>query len=757
MKGGGIRTPLHRRSARPTSKPVPRRRWPVGVMHHGMRILLLLATAVGIYLLFPVAPTSDSALVEPGAIARQDVIASVAFRVPKPQEELARDREQAASGVSVVFDEAPAAADSMAAAVARFFADAERALATTPTQPEKAVTEVLRSVRIPVTVGAVNVLVDSVQRRTLAAATTTSIQAVLPSGVVAAVPSGVEAVRVRRSNGQENLVATDSLATAEDLYRRAAVAVPYDLGADAAELQRHLLVRFFKPTLIPNPRATDAARNRARSAVDPYKADVLKGEKVVGAREQVGPREAERLRAYQAALEARREQDEGGFSPGRILGAILYNALLLSIVAALLRLSRPGLYDDDRAVVFLALLVVVVVGSASVVARLELPVELIPVPFAALIVAVLWGGRLALALALCLALLLGGQPPFSGLTVPFEAAVAGAAAAFGIRVAQRRLQTWLVIGIIAAAYILAALALGLLRARGVVEIGWTMGWGVVSAVACSLLAVGVLPLAEYFTRVTTNQTLMELADPKHPLLRRLALEAPGTYAHTISVANLAEAVCNAIGANSLLARVGVYYHDIGKVLKPHFYIENQPRGRNPHDKLKPSMSAAIVRSHVTEGLRLAEEARLPVAVKAFIAEHHGTQSISFFLDQARAADPDGRINAAEFAYAGPKPQTRETAVAMLADSVESAARALHDPSPQRIQELVDRIVSSKISSGQLDESPLTLGEITVAKHHLAKVLSGMYHHRIDYPEVAPNGAESGGAEVQGTTVGTANG
>jgi hypothetical protein len=394
-------------------------------------------------------------------------------------------------------------------------------------------------------------------------------------------------------------------------------------------------------------------------------------------------------------------------------------------------------YDDDRAVAFLAVLIVAVAGLAALVAHGGLPPELIPVPFATLVVAVLWGGRLALVTALVLALLLGGQTPFLGAATAFSAAVGGAAAAFGVRLAQRRLQTLAVAGVVGLAYAACALAVGLQRAEPWQVIGWSAVWGVVNATACTLLAVGFLPVAEWFTRVTTAQTLLELADPNHPLLRRLSMEAPGTYAHTISVANLAEAVCNAIGANALLARVGVYYHDVGKIAKPHYFIENQPRGRNPHDKLKPAMSAAIVRSHVIEGLRLAEEYKVPATVRAFIAQHHGTQPISFFLDQARAADPDARVNATDFQYLGPKPQSRETAVVMMADSVESAARVLQDPTPERIRDLVDRIVGAKIDAGQLDECPLTLREIHTTREVLARVLSGMYHQRIDYPSAVP--------------------
>ncbi|HEU0078297.1 MAG TPA: HDIG domain-containing protein, partial [Longimicrobiaceae bacterium] len=344
-----------------------------------------------------------------------------------------------------------------------------------------------------------------------------------------------------------------------------------------------------------------------------------------------------------------------------------------------------------------------------------------------------------------LALLLGGQTPFLGVSVPFTAAVTGAAAAFSVRAAQRRSQTWLFVVIIALAYALCAVALGLLRSHSAQEVLNEVAWGVASAVLSSVVAIGFLPLLESFVRVTTDAMLLELSDTNRPLLRRLQRDANGTFHHTINVANLVEAACHAIGANALLGRVGAYYHDIGKVAKPQYFIENQPRGRNPHDKLKPSMSAAIVRSHVVEGLRLADEARLPPAVKAFIREHHGTQQISFFYDKAREADPDGTVNPQDFTYLGPRPRTRETAVLMLADSVESAAHVLPDPSPERLREMVERIVTSKIASGQLDDSPLTLRDVQVVKEQLARVLAGMYHHRIDYPAAPPAAASEDAA------------
>lgn len=744
---GGERTVERRGTPREPGEPPSRPQRP-RLLFHAVRIGALLATAIAIYLLFPAGAAPGPVVLERGVVAPQDVIARIPFQIPKSSEELRREQEEAARGVPPVYDYRPAAADSVLAAARGFFARVAQTDALPPAQRADAVRRVLAESGIPTTLGGVEVLQDPARRAALQDATGRAVREQLPLGIAAGSPerSGVSAVRVRGTAGGAGLVPADSLRTADGFYRTAQGYLP-SADPDAAELQRLLLVRWFQPSLAVNERETEAARARARAAVDSVKSRVLAGEKIVGAREQVGAREEERLRAYQAALSARGGDEDHGRSLGRAAGSVLYNLLLLGILGMLLRLSRLHLYGDDRSVAFAAVLVVVVAALSAVIARMGLPSELLPVPFAALLVAVLWGGRLALALALVLALILGGQGPFLGAAVPFTAAVGGAAAAFGVRVARRRLQTWMVVGIIAGAYAAAAISVGLLRGWSLREVGWSVLWGAVNATASSLLAVGVLPVAESVTRVTTNQTLQELADPKHPLLQRLALEAPGTYAHSISVANLAEAVCTAIGANPLLARVGVYYHDIGKVVKPQYFIENQPKGRNPHDKLKPATSAAIVRSHVAEGLKLAEQHRLPDSVKAFIAQHHGTQPISFFLQQARESDPDARIDPREFAYLGPRPQTKETAVVMLADSVESAARVLPDPTPERIRELVERIVSAKIAAGQLDQSPLTLREIHRAKDVLARALSSMYHHRVDYPAAngAANGSGDGGA------------
>ncbi|MDH3459118.1 MAG: HDIG domain-containing protein, partial [Gemmatimonadota bacterium] len=259
-----------------------------------------------------------------------------------------------------------------------------------------------------------------------------------------------------------------------------------------------------------------------------------------------------------------------------------------------------------------------------------------------------------------------------------------------------------------------------------------------NAVASAALVSTLLPAFESIGGLTTDLTLLELSDPDRPLLRRLATEAPGTYAHSVSMANLCEAACNAIGAHGLLARVGCYYHDVGKVKKPQFFVENQSPGANPHDKLKPEVSAGIVRNHVRDGLQLAEEHKLPAVVKRFISEHHGTMEISYFLDRARSRNGGEKVNAEEFRYPGPKPHSVETAVAMLADGVEAAVRVLDDPTPEKLNDVIEHICEHRIAVGQLEEAPLTMAQLARARNEFIRVLGGAFHNRIDYP------ASSGG-------------
>jgi len=263
------------------------------------------------------------------------------------------------------------------------------------------------------------------------------------------------------------------------------------------------------------------------------------------------------------------------------------------------------------------------------------------------------------------------------------------------------------------------------------------GCGFVGGLLTTIFAAGGLPINESLFGILTDVKLLELSNADLPVLGQLALRAPGTNQHSHAVGQLAEDACRAVGANPLLARIGALYHDIGKVAAPEYFVENQ-QGENPHDHMRPSQSARIITSHVTYGVKLAKEINLPKKIADFIPQHHGTRTLHFFLRKAQSqAKPGEVIDEKDFRYPGPKPQFKEAAIMMLADSCEAAARSLARPDPENIRAIVVKIVEAVISDGQLDECDLTLQEITRIREAIIGALTAIYHARIDYPGFNP--------------------
>ena len=258
----------------------------------------------------------------------------------------------------------------------------------------------------------------------------------------------------------------------------------------------------------------------------------------------------------------------------------------------------------------------------------------------------------------------------------------------------------------------------------------------INGLLSGVITLGVLPFFEYLLQRVTNISLLELADFNHPILQRMVLEAPGTYHHSLIVGNLSDSACAAVGANGLLARIGAYYHDIGKLQKPEYFIENQDIKKNAHDVLAPTMSKLIIMNHVKEGLELAKKYSLSPVLWDFIQQHHGNSLVYYFYRRALLEGNEENQEVAEegFRYPGPKPNTKETAIVLLADSVEAATRSLKDPTPDKIEETVRKVINNKFIDGQLDECELTLKDIEKISTVFTKILSGIYHSRISYPQ-----------------------
>jgi putative nucleotidyltransferase with HDIG domain len=257
-------------------------------------------------------------------------------------------------------------------------------------------------------------------------------------------------------------------------------------------------------------------------------------------------------------------------------------------------------------------------------------------------------------------------------------------------------------------------------------------------ILAGLVMTGLLPFVERIFSVQTDLSLLEMGDASHPLLRQLAQRAPGTYNHSINVAAIAEAAADSIGAHGLLTRVGAYFHDIGKMFKPTYFIENQSQGENRHATLQPAMSTLVIIAHVKDGADLARQHHLPQPIIDFIEQHHGTTLVEYFYRKEAKKfenDPErDEVSETTFRYPGPKPQTHESAILMLADAVESASRTLVEPTPTRLQNLIDQIAMKRLTDGQFDECGLTLSQLTTVKHSLLKSLTAIYHGRIKYTD-----------------------
>jgi cyclic-di-AMP phosphodiesterase PgpH len=701
------------------------------VKFHAVRWLPLLAVALITYAMFPPPAGVLSRVPEVGQPAERSVVAPFPYQVRKSTDEMAREGESRALTAQPVYRFSPTAYDSALAATRDFFSDLDRASTQGP--------ELMRAVaatQAHLGPEETSYLADSTRRHAMRELVThflgeTLSRGVADAGVIRGEPS--RQITLRR-NDTDRVVSRDSILTFADLMEQAEVAGIIVEDPAGQRTLRRVVGAFYHPTIVPDLTVTSARREQLRASVDPVRYGVRAGERIIAAGQPV----TEEVRAKLIGLhqELQRRGSEVFWTAGAV-GGLLYNAIVLSVFWLLMLFYRRATYRELREMVFFgALFTLVVLITAGATRILPIRPELVPIPFAAILVTLLYDGRAGVFAALTLAVLLDGQWALRESGILFFGLVGGVAAAIGVRAVRRRRHLYLTVGLIAAAGVLASITIGLLQGWATLTIVASALLGALMALASAALAMLMMPLAESATRITTDLTLLELSDLGRPLLRRLALEAPGTWAHSLAMANLCESACNIIGANGLLARVGCYYHDVGKLTAPGFFVENQGGGPNPHDDMRPIDSARLIRQHVLDGIALADAAGLPPVVKAFIPEHHGTSEITYFLVRARRNSTDGGPNPADYRSPGPRPQSTETAVAMLADSAEAAVRVLPAQTPENVREAIELLVQQKLASGQLDDAPLTLRDLDRVKREFARVMSGTYHKRIGYPRAS---------------------
>jgi len=490
----------------------------------------------------------------------------------------------------------------------------------------------------------------------------------------------------------------------------------------------------FKANYLKDEAATLRAKQEASQNEGIVMVTVRKGQKIVGEGEVVTAEHIEVLEA----LGYRRS-----VTPYLTLFGIgIFILLVFVLTNFYVKYYRKDFYQKQNNLVLLGLLVFIVLLIAKVISAINISSNpdiakmigyLIPVATGSMLIAILLDTTIAIFATIILSFFIGILTG-NELAFVINAFIGGLVGIYSVGKFNQRFD-WVKAGVfIALADVVCILSIGLMNNEQWQTLLIGSSFGIINGIFSSILAYGSLPFLESGFKVTTNSRLLELSNPNQPLLKRLIIEAPGTYHHSILVGNMGEAAADLVGADSLLVRVGAYYHDVGKLKRPYFFVENQMGGDNPHEKLSPPLSTLIITSHPKDGLEIARQYNLPPVIIDLIAQHHGTGLVTYFYHKALEMGNSDNIKESEYRYNAPKPQTKEAAIIMLADSVEAAVRSMPVPSSGKIEGVVRKIIKERLQDGQLEESPLTFKDLDLIASAFTRILSGIFHNRIEYPE-----------------------
>lgn len=495
--------------------------------------------------------------------------------------------------------------------------------------------------------------------------------------------------------------------------------------------------RYLRPNTFLNIEKTRQKQEEAMAAVPPVMVSVKEREKIIGKGEIVSEDHLAKLQA----LGLTRPK----LPLTSILGIFLLVALLMVVILFYLYQQNREIYEHAGHLYLLGIIVIMVlaVGKAIIAINVSQWPEfsaqfgyMVPLAAAGMLIAILLDSRLAVLVVAVMSLMLGIMTG-NQLRFGLVGLIGGITGVYSVSKLSQRgdlVRAGIYTG---GAYVVAIFIVGMANGTPLgLLISTSLALGITSGILSSILTNGALPFLEHTFRLTSPVRLLELSHHNNVLLKKLLTEAPGTYHHSIIVGNLAEAAADAVGSDSLLVRVGAYYHDIGKIKRPYFFIENQMACDNPHDKIAPSLSTLILTSHVKDGVEMAKENKLPQGIINIIEQHHGSGLVSYFYHKALENDRTETVTEEEYRYEGPKPQTREAAIVMLADSVEAAVRSLQNRTPGRVEGLVRKIIKDKLNDGQLDECDLTFKDLDKIATAFVRVLSGIFHSRIEYPDMS---------------------
>ena len=502
-----------------------------------------------------------------------------------------------------------------------------------------------------------------------------------------------------------------------------------EIESTLVEYTNHFVV----PDVIYSPTLTKEEVDQAKSNVSKYSGIVNENERIIAKHDRITKEAKLKIDSYK---QAKGEKVGGDSFYLQLLGKILHIGFLLTLITIYLFLFRKKIFNDNQKIFILAVNIDFVAFVTYLINHIyvNVPIQfMIFIPASAMLLTIIFDSRVGFYSTVIMTLICGA---LRGNDYTFTAMnlFAGALSVYTVRDIKNRSQIFRSFLFILIGYITAILAFGLERFASPESIMIEAAFAGSNALISPVLTYGLLIFFERIFKITTDLTLLELSNFDRPLLKELARRAPGTFNHSMTMGTLAETAAENVGANPLLARVGAYYHDIGKTITPQNFVENQLNNQNIHENLTPEESVALIVKHVKEGIALAEENNLPSELVDFIPMHHGTTTISYFYEKAKKMYGEGKVDIEDYKYPGPKPNTKETAIIMLADGCESAVRSIEDADPVKVENVIDKIIQSRIEDAQMDDSPLTFSDINKIKDSFVSILLGQHHRRIRYPK-----------------------
>lgn len=518
---------------------------------------------------------------------------------------------------------------------------------------------------------------------------------------------------IKESNlSDSKLVVIENFDNIEDLKN------PYKM------IGKKVINKYLEPNMFLDVEQTEKAKSDVAKQIEDTV--VKKGQVIINKGEVFEARHIAILR------EAGLLQENNEFNFKVKIGQIFFVLLTLSIfITYLYYLDKKVLKSPKLLLLIMILANIVMILGASLY---DVSPFVVPIATATMLITILIDVRVSIFVNVIIAMTLTYSTDINMYSLIIYM-FSGLVGAIGAKEANHRYKIFIVGLVVGVVDIALAVSLGLAQELSLYTIFIQSVFGLFNGLMCSVLTIGSLPLWESIFGIITPQKLLDLSNPNTPVLKRLLLEAPGTYHHSIVVGNLSEAAAEAVDADALLARVGSYYHDIGKLKRPYFFKENQFGASNPHDRLKANLSTLIILNHVKDGVEIARKYKLPRVIEDIIRQHHGKTLVAYFYHKAKKEEQDETVLEEDFRYPGPKPQTKEAAIIMLADSVEAAVRSLQEPTKSSIESLIKKIIKGKLEDGQLDESKLTFRDLDIIASKFSVIMLGIFHERIEYPKL----------------------